>query len=117
MDATCNVLNNVECVGPRTFVRPATTCAKLRRFSSTEDAGDVCSPPSSLRLPPVVVCCLAACRHGKFYFATALILSCFLGLFGADRFYLGFAGWGVLKLLSLGGHHVVRCVRVHDVHV
>jgi len=32
-----------------------------------------------------------------------LALSLFLGGFGADRFYLGEIGWGMFKLLSLGG--------------
>lgn len=37
---------------------------------------------------------------------TALLLSILLGIVGADRFYVGRTGLGILKLVTLGGYFV-----------
>lgn len=65
-----------------------------------------CSNCSTETLPGTEVCAkcgVHVARVSDKDLSTTVLLSAFLGVFGVDRFYLGYTGLGILKLLTLGG--------------
>ena len=65
-----------------------------------------CANCGTETLPSTEVCYKCGTRVARVSnkdLSTAVLLSFFLGVFGVDRFYLGYSGLGILKLLTLGG--------------
>ncbi|MGH9396596.1 MAG: NINE protein [Terriglobia bacterium] len=52
---------------------------------------------------PCPKCGSLLARYSEKDWVVALILSILLGTLGVDRFYLGYVGLGILKLITLGG--------------
>lgn len=109
----CTVFPSIRCQGERTFPKeikcrycyqsptyfcdPATLCDPgdknvITRCFSTEPC--IGSNPYQRQ---------AKCARSRLSQKTAILLSLFLGAFGADRLYLGHIATGIFKLLTVGG--------------
>ncbi|XP_012262129.1 TM2 domain-containing protein almondex [Athalia rosae] len=119
--ANCTVLDQVECIGERTFEKKyiCRYCYQTEhwehRCHQKATCSSVASPQQHYRTNCTVnseILCLGRRKFlknlpcnwtGGYRWSTALILSVTLGGFGADRFYLGHWQEGTGKLFSFGG--------------
>lgn len=73
--------------------------------------GELYNRSEALTVSQTTPCCYVD-PNKQFDFSTALGLSVFLGMFGVDRFYLGYPAIGLMKLCTFGGCLVGQLVDI-----
>ena len=112
----CTVFHSTVCSGDRTFFLEDVPCRYCYQIPSNQIVCDVltdCEPGLGYfvtRCKSLVSCMgpsifekRTQCQRTGKSQKTAIFLSFFLGIFGADRFYLGHYVTAVFKLLTIGG--------------
>ena len=116
VDFQCHVFHSTICSGPRSFTKSGSRCRycfqlpedKIRCEMNTNcdngiSYGQTKCVPLDFCMGPSIFEKRAKCEKTDKSQKTALLLSFFLGVFAADRFYLGHYITAVFKLLTFGG--------------
>jgi len=113
--SNCEVFPRVTCTGPRTFSKNISCiyCYQLPFKSIDCEPATNCVPSleyTQAYCKPLLPCMgnslflrNSFCQKTSKSIRTAILLSLFLGGFGADRFYLGYYLIGAFKFITLGG--------------
>ena len=112
----CTAFHSASCTGPRTFFLenvPCRYCYQVADDQISCDPQTDCLPSMATFttrcrshaacMGPSIFEKRAQCKRTERSLKSAILLSIFLGTFGADRFYLGYYVSASFKLITFGG--------------